>query len=129
MRVTDIATGEMVEVTVTVRAGATLTPSPDTLFLALGSSHALRVTGGSGELTATVEGDSAALEDGVVQALAEGASQLTLTDRFTGQQAVVRITTVAPLDVEPFIAEAILRTPSRRGSSLRIADARRWAGR
>lgn len=118
VRVTDDATGERADTTITVSADAALTPQPDFVALPVGSTFELDVRGGSGFLSATVLGEAATIDNLTITGLQAGQVSVSLTDDFTNQTATVTVDVVAPLGA----------SFSRAGDSLGLGDFGRARG-
>ena len=89
---TDTATGQRIDIAVTVSSQARFGAAPAQVSLPVGQSYKLAFRGGSGEVTSS-GGDGLVTvdEQGVVTAIAAGEVNLTLQDRFTKEETQVTI--------------------------------------
>jgi len=99
--VDDTVTGERAASNVTVTPGAGLRVAPPVVALPVGSTFALTVQGGSGEVTLSADAAAiAGVEGETVRGLAAGRTTVEVVDRFTGVSAAVRVDVVAALTAE-----------------------------
>jgi len=100
IRFVDLETGQDLDVQVFVTEGATLTPDPEHILIAVGSTHELLVEGGSGHLDLSFSDEGIATwTDGLVTGEVPGRVVLTATDHFTGQSTTLIVDVVMPLNV------------------------------
>lgn len=104
VRVTDVRTGQIVDVFIDVTERVELVARPPVLYLPVGASHPLRLEGGSGHYEAVFDDEGAVLEANRIRGVSPGRSVATITDRFTGQQVRLTVNTVSAL---PFPSERI----------------------
>jgi hypothetical protein len=113
VRLTDTTLGATTEAEVEVRAGAGLRLTPQRFVVPLGSVVPLPVSGGSGTVRATSSAaDLVATADvgATLTAVAAGDADVTVTDTYTGERVMARVTVVAP-------GEAARRHPGDRSES------------
>lgn len=97
VRVTDDGTGEVDEARITVSTDARVDLlGAESWVLPLGASFLPQTLGGSGELTLTADGTVVDAQGGLLLALTEGATTVTVADRFAGFSADVPVEVVAP---------------------------------
>ncbi len=94
--VTDTNTGQVEEVLVYVSPDATFQSATELIIIPEGETHQLGLLGGSGQVTADITGDTVTFSDGLLTAVSQGVSTLTLTDTFINEQTSVQVRVVAP---------------------------------
>lgn len=101
VQVTDLGTGQMVEVFVSVVDEVRMQARPPELFMPIGASHPLEVLGGSGQVDVEVidsaEGARIDIEDGMLRAVAPGWIRYRLSDRFFDLDTTFEVTVVDSL--------------------------------
>jgi hypothetical protein len=89
--VTDSQTGQVEEALVYVSPDATFQAATQLIVIPQGETHTLGLLGGSGQVTASIQGDAVTFADGVLTATSPGDATLTLTDAFLSAQTTVRV--------------------------------------
>ncbi|MFN3202605.1 MAG: FG-GAP-like repeat-containing protein [Bradymonadia bacterium] len=112
VRVTDVETGQEVDVEIEVRADVVLTATPPEVAIAVGERHPLVVLGGSGAFD--VDGGEGLVSADGAWLIGErpGRAQLRLTDRFTGRTAALGVTVLGAQQAElPRVGDGFLGGP------------------
>lgn len=102
-RVVDVATGQFLDSTITVKAGAVIKAVPSTIFLPEGARFKLKVQGGTGNYNLTPTGNAVEVVEGELQGLAEGDATVKAEDRFTHQLTNFKVRVVPPQRVTGLI--------------------------
>jgi len=94
VRVTDTGTGQVVDVAISVDAGAKLASVPAFPFIPLWSEFNLEIQGGSGSYDAVPSNDNVTWDGTRLKGVFEGSSVIAITDTFTGMQTSVPVQVV-----------------------------------
>jgi len=97
VRATDLESGQSASASVRVRPGAGLVLPVPHVALPVGSALRLTPRGGSGYVTTTSSRPSVVSVEGArLEALAPGDAEILLRDRYTGAEAPLRVSAIAP---------------------------------
>lgn len=94
LRITDIQTGHIIDISISVDAAAGLGDLVTEILLPVGSEYSPNANGGSGVFDYTVLSGAADVSDGVITTHTAGTSSIHIADRYAGFESTLTITAV-----------------------------------